>query len=144
MNTGSEATWLKLLPLELSQIEEKDFIEPPDELEPNDKTPDERINQAGEMSIDERRLYTLWKTVEKSSFQLMLDSRYSKPNDEVSEKIHEIKSKAETLGDLFWITIRDGHRIWRPCSIGVRRGYKVVWYMPKDDGPRLFGPFRLE
>lgn len=146
MNKGGEATWLKLLPLELQSIEEKDFQEPPDEMETDCKTEHgDEVHPAGEMSFEERRLYTLWKTVEKQAYQLALDARFRKPDDTGMRKIHEIHAKADTLEGVFWITLRDGHDLWQPCSVGLRRGWLVVWYVPKHEGPQIFGlgPFRF-
>jgi len=114
-------TWLSLLPLELSGINESEFIEPDYALEKNDQ-------QIGEMPDTSKQLYTLGRLLEKDANQYHLDANYC--NDKVTKseleaKAHEFMSKATTIKELMWIGIRDEFGLWG-VNIGVRTGFKVV------------------
>ena len=111
-------TWLKLLPIEFQFI--TDFAEPGADSTKYD-------HQVGVMNDELKRFYTYWQSCAKSAEQMMLDARYSNPSEEDIAKIRELQAKVEVLHDIFWIAIKDEFGLWIKSSVGVRRGFVVVW-----------------
>ena len=115
------STFLKLLPMELGSIEEKDFIEPNTEIASNETI-------IGDMPETSKRLYTLRTLLSKDYNQCNLDAHYSTDKDKKQElvtKAAEFKYKAEAINYLMWIAIRDEIGGW-DRAIAVRTGFKVV------------------
>ena len=129
------STWLKLLPLELSEITE--YVEPQTELDP------QKFHVLGEMTEDLKKLYTLWFTLAKQKDEYLLAARYAK--DEKEEKLNltraiELGEKTEVVKQIFWISLRDEFNLWNKLvidevMIGVSKGFKVVW-SERPSGPR--------
>jgi len=120
------STFLKLLPLELDSVTE--FMEPPVEIEPNDRL-------VGDMSDMDKRLWTLSKALERSSNQYQLDAKYAfkEQRDELVAKARELGAKSNILIGLMWTSIRDELELWGERNIGVRAGFKIV-VAPDIDG----------
>lgn len=122
------SSWIKLLPLELSQIEEDEIIEPETEV----KRSAERV--VGEMSIDLKRIYTRWRILFESADRAILEAKYSRKKEQQKELIAralELHEKAEAMEKIFWISIKDEFGLWGLIdndenSVGVRKGFKVV------------------
>lgn len=134
------STWLKLLPLELSGINESDFIEP-------DHAMSKGEHQVGKMSNMSKQLFTLSKLLEKDAKQLQLDAHYCNDKAKKSEleaKSNEFVAKSSVVRELMWIGIQDELGLWN-AHVGVRVDYKVVTKPPdaEDNMPpffkRLFG-----
>ena len=133
--------WLKLLPLELSEMEQSEILEPMHPMAKND-------HQIGEMSDMSKRLFTLAQLLEKAGSQSKLDAQYC--NDkmerlELMARTNEFLSKAETIRALMWIGIKDEFKLWN-AGIGVRVGFKVVT-QPEDENdmpPFLRHLFRMD
>lgn len=135
------STFLKLLPLELSGIDESDLIEPGFKPEKND-------NVVGEMPDMCRRLFTLGLGLEKTARQYLLDAQYCTDKAVKSQllaKANESAKKAQVLMLLMWIGIRDELELWGE-NIGMREGFKVVTRPDMDDDvpPFFKGLFNLE
>ena len=126
-------SWLKILPMELSSIDAKEFIEP-----------DEKIDQradvvVGEASDDLKRIYTLVNKLQEVGARYAVDARFSKDNRfrlDAEKRAFELKRKVDTLLDIFWITLKDDFDLWDKDSVGIRKGWKVTYR--KDGLPTTF------
>ena len=126
-------SWLKILPMELSSIDAKEFIEP-----------DEKIDQradvvVGEASDDLKRIYTLVNKLQEVGARYAVDARFSKDNRfrlDAEKRAFELKRKVDTLLDIFWITLKDDFDLWDKDSVGIRKGWKVTYR--KDGLPNTF------
>lgn len=122
------STFLKLLPLELSGISANDIAEPEYEMEEGDR-------EAGIMSEDVKRLFTLGRQLEKDSTQNMLDGKYCTDKArklELEAKAYELEAKSRAIKELMWISIRDELGLWTEGT-GIRRGFKVVVTKEKEN-----------
>ncbi len=133
------STWFKLLPIELSGINESDFIEPDYEKGESDQL-------VGDMSDTARRLYTLAQVLEKHANQYKLDFEFCTDKVkklELEARAHELMAKSSITRGLMWIGIRDEFGLWVDY-VGVRTGFVVVTYPSTDDNispiiRKLFG-----
>lgn len=128
------STWLKLLPLEMTTVE--DFREPTDKIDPR------YDHIVGEMSDDLKRLYTLWMQIDRESERLAHEAKWE--SDEAKKRqlvtnVYEIYKKAEILQEIFWISLKDDYQLWDKPSVGVRKNYQVVWTEERNP----FDIFRL-
>lgn len=136
------STFLKLLPIELSSIDEPDIIEPEHPLEKND-------HLVGEMSDMIKRLFTLGWLLQKDAKQSSLDAQYCTDKVkkvELQSKARELTAKSNVLKELMWIGIQDELGLWNE-NTGIRTGFKVVTTSTsEDDGipPFLRGIINLE
>jgi len=134
------STFLALLSLELSSLDEKDLYEPDLELGPKDK-------KCGGLDDNLVKLYSFWQNCEKSAAGKIMEARFSHGNEdqkkEAALKAFELRSKAAFVEDLFWIEVKDTCHLWDKENIGVRKGRVVVWY--EQEPPKImgFGPFGL-
>ena len=122
------STWLKLLPLELSGIDEPDLVEPGYTLGRND-------NPVGEMSDMVKRLFTLGQLLEKDANQANLDARFCtdrRKKVELQTRANEFITKATVIKELMWISIKDEFGLWN-MNVGVRAGFKVVTMPDNED-----------
>jgi hypothetical protein len=128
------STFLKLLPLELSEI--KDIIEPDMPLEPKDK-------QIGVLTDDTtRRLFTMWKNMSKLSEQYELDAKYANSIDRplLSSRARELNEKSHVVGRLLYISVNDMFGLWdNYIGFIIKQGWVIVAHEPQDEGmPPLF------
>jgi len=125
-------TFLELLPIELHEI--TDYFEPNTELEEND-------HKVGVMSEDLKKLYTLWNNTMKTVSLMKTERRFSRVTneEEFDAKIEELMERAEVLKNLFWFAVKVEYNLWGKDSIGVRKGFNVVW---SDQEPGVDGLFR--
>jgi len=124
-------TWLYSIRLELENMGNDQLIEPPGDMQPDDNL----VDQAG---LEIRKLYTLSMLLEKAAAEAQIAARYdpdSQKRSQSEEKIYELTQKAKVVRDIFWITLRDEYGLWSKDSIGVRKGWQVVWN--EDRGPTL-------
>ena len=115
------STWLKLLPMEVKEVEGLVLPEAP--LGPNDHV-------VGILDDDMKKLYTLYRSVDKQSDLARLEYVHSSSEDRVSlsSRARELQMKAATLKDIFWIGVQDSFGLWDKEYVGVRVGWQVVWY----------------
>lgn len=134
-------TWLKLLPLEVDSI--KSVIDTPLEVGPKD-------HAVGVLSNYLQKLLTLWRLTDRATEQCQIDMKYSTDKDErekLHAKFHELRDKAEAVSNIFWIAVRDDFDLWGKESVGIRKGFTIVWSdsEPEDNlPPFLRGFLRLE
>ena len=117
--------------MELQEV--SDFLEPNREIERNDHV-------VGEMSDDLKKLYTLWNSTMKSAMQLQMERMFGqvKDKDDWKARFDEITDKIEILQRLFWFAVKAEHNLWGYPSIGVRKGFTVVWSDTQESGPSDF------
>lgn len=134
--TAVGASWLRNLPLELGQIEPKEYLEPLDEVAPKEQ-------EVGVLSDDLRQLFTLSQLVTEQAERLAVDVRHARTaeiRDENVPKARELTEKAHALRALFWISVRDYLHLWsdnRPISFGVRKGFRVVVFEDEESHPHF-------
>lgn len=122
------STWIKLLPLEINEIKPDDYIEPAFPLEKRD-------HEVGAMTDELKKLYTLWRLVEKEAAQTYIEFKYSKTHDDsILMKSVELRDKSEILKELFWVSLKDEFKLWAK-DVGVRKGYIVVWFENEEQSP---------
>jgi len=124
LNPNQGATWFRLLPSELNGIQDEDYWDP--EIECDTRTD----NLVGVMSDVLKQLFTLYRRLDELAARTKLDARYSRNIDDAKQNAFraiEFKTKADALSEILWISIRDEFNLWDKPSIGLRRGFKVVW-----------------
>ncbi len=114
------STFIKLLPLEMADI--KTYSEPHQKITPND-------NIVGDMSDDLKKLLTITILSGRKFAEMQVERKFGNlENDENWEgKFREAQEKTELLTKIFWVAVRDEFSMWDKGSIGVRKGFKVVW-----------------
>ena len=129
-------SWLKILPVELANIDANEFIEPSEEVDPKSDV------VVGEASDDLKQIYTLVDKLQEAGARYAVDARFSKDNrfrSDAEKRTYELKRKVETLLDIFWITLKDDFDLWDKDSVGIRKGWKVTY--GKDGSPTTFLDF---
>ena len=113
-------TFIEMLPLELREV--TDYIEPNTEFGSNDY-------DVGVMSEDLKKLYTLWTCTMKSAAHMKADSMFGRVDnkEECDARLDELVERVELLARLFWFTVKAEHNLWGKNSVGVRKGFTVVW-----------------
>ena len=115
------STWLKILPLELSQVTE--FVVPTDEVGEGDVV-------LGDANLDMKKLYTLAQEVRILSEQAKVDRLRARSEQETKEfegKILEYAYKSRVLFELFYIAVADEYKTWgNSYSYTLKKGFTVV------------------
>ena len=127
-------SWLKMLVMELSSIDVKEYFEPEDKIDCKFDV------VAGEASDEIKRIYTLATKLREAGARYAIDVSFSRDNQlrtDAKKKVHELKQKTEVLMQIFWITLKDDFDLWDKYSIGIRKGWKVV-YRNEDILPLSF------
>ncbi len=122
------SVWLKVLPVELASI--ADYIEPSREID------NQSDHEVGTMTDEQKKLYTRWIDLERSAAQYSLNAQYERDNEKRRTAFlrrEELSAKSEVLQAIFWIDVKDHFQLWNRSSIGVRRGFIVVW--SEREGP---------
>ena len=128
------STWLKLLPLELQSIPEREYINPKAKVDPK------KDHIVGDMTEDQKKLYTRWLNLEQVFEQTLLEAKYETDEDKQKKlliKVEELHTKAEVVKEIFWISVRDEFELWGKGAIGVRKGFKVVWSEEENEPKTL-------
>lgn len=123
------STFLGLLPIELSELKDEQYIEPRSKLE-------EGCKILGDFSDSMKRLYTLWLMKERRAKEYAMEAEY---NTSLSERKRfavlaiECKDKSEAVRQLFWIALQDELSLWNAEHIGVIEGWKVATSLPPQN-----------
>ncbi|MBI4149273.1 hypothetical protein HY491_02400 [Candidatus Woesearchaeota archaeon] len=118
-------TWLDVITTELSSIEPGAVAEPESELKQGDIV-------VGDVPDDLKQFFGLskrWMMKAEQEEDVATAQRASNP-EQTNQHIEEatkLWKKAKTLREIFWISIKDAFSLWGKESIGVRKGWKVVW-----------------
>ena len=122
--------WLKELLVEVDSVNEKDFIELKGEVQDGETV-------AGVAGDWLKRLFTLLKkTIEQglpAEKELEKVEEGSEKYNQLRAKIYQLKNKVDILENIFWYSINHQFNLWDKRSVGIRKGYKVVWYEKKKD-----------
>ncbi len=116
--------WYKLLPLEVREMPESEIIEPDREPGYHD-----HVVLEGEISLELKRLYTLAIKVQEEAEKAQLAARYCRDpqnKQRLEEQANEYFGKANCLGLIFWISLRDETHLWGQPMSQVCKGWKVV------------------
>jgi len=118
-------TWLKLLPLELQEVE--DFVDNPDEPGPGETV-------VGVMSDDLKRIYALRVSNMIKATTKVLESALKPHNSrlELLADASRLEYQANALDSIFWIGINDEFGLWDKPNVGIRKGFQVVHYEDKQ------------
>ena len=130
-------TFVDTLGLMLNGLEK--MIEPPADMKPDDR-------KVGILEDEDvKKLYSLAMQCDRQAEELVIQIRYSGADERSSmqmlAKIKELKTKAELIREIFWASIKDSFGLWDKDSIGVRRGWVVVWNEPDSNIRRLIDFF---
>ena len=121
-------TWFDIVKAEIDSVDEKNLFEPLTEIGDGD-------HEIGEADIDLKRLYSLAMKWQKSSMELMVAARYVNNREDQEYKIKKAKElgqKSELLMEIFWTSIKEMYNVWHKPSIGIRKGWKIVWSEPEE------------
>lgn len=120
---NSDASWLGMLRMELSLIDE--FIEPDTESEDNEAI-------LGVASDEVKRLWTYYSKTEEIATRTLIDAKYCKKHDEkddLMKRAFEMKLKAEMARSILFLSLRDQFGIWNPTvGIGIRAGFQITTF----------------
>ena len=116
-------TLLDMVRMELENLSFEGTIEPNAELEPKDHV-------VGRADMEVRKLYSLAMQWDKVANETMLAARYlsdrAKQQEAVAKAV-ELHAKKEILLNIFWASLKDAFGLWDKPSVGIRRGWQVVW-----------------
>ncbi len=122
--------FLTMLSLELDMLE-GDILEVPDPVQDGETV-------RGELSLELRKLYTVWKNLGKSAGALENELHWGAPDPDKFAKVHELKTKASYINGLLWIAIMDDLHLWGlKESLAIRTGWKVI-SRPAQEIPPFF------
>jgi hypothetical protein len=135
--------WIKE---EIAKIKEKDYIEPSNKI---DLLVDHPV---GVMDDSLKGLFTLWKRTEmditkvaKKALKAIYDFPISfSPDQKAVEELQKeledigieaslIQGRAIALEEVFWVSLRDQFPEARGKSLGIRKGFQVVWNEDKRE-----------
>lgn len=122
---NERSTWLKLLFIQLSNLEDKDIVEPIKELESSEPV-------LGQMSELAKKLWTLKWWAQKDGSQASVDAHFASSSEqrvELMAKARELEFKSQAIDEIMWVTIREDIGNWQD-SLGVRSGFVVIKMQP--------------
>lgn len=128
-------TWLDMIRIEAENLDKDKLMEPPSELDPD------RDHLVADAEIELRRLYSLAIHWEKTAMEMILAARYMNDDskrENSARKASQLAEKAQLLMKIFWVSIKDTYELWDKPSVGIRKGWKVVWTDP-DPVPPILG-----
>lgn len=136
------SNWIDVIKMEIEMINAGELLEPYAEASSDDHV-------VGDLDDDLKKIYTLALRWDKAAIEMLVSARYV--NDDMRrkqdlEKASELRRKSELLMDIFWVSIKDSFELWKNPSIGIRKGWKVVWSDANPIPPilgilgDLFGP----
>ncbi len=121
-------TWLSLIKIELENL---DLQDPKFRgLEPNTRLDTARDQIVGDAADDIRKLYVLALHWDKTACETATAARYLAREDQPEQlrKVAELQRKSEILMDILWVSLKDSFGLWDKPAVGLRKGWKIVWY----------------
>ena len=115
-------TFLKLLPMELEQLGEDEYLEPLSPVPPKSRV-------VGEAPDYIRQLYTLWQRKERSAKEFKIEVEYARTRETALSYMGqacECHAKAEVVRDLFWIALNDTFGLWSTPSVYICHGWQIA------------------
>lgn len=122
--------WLNTLEIELKNWRLVG-LEPFGDVKENDHV-------AGEADDELKRLYELAIQYEKSGFESFVSAQHAKTKENLeyhAKKASEFHKKHEILIASFWASIRDSFDLWAKSSVGIRKGWKIIWNDEEEEEP---------
>lgn len=131
-----ESSWLSMLRMELSLIDESSLIEPG--LEEDDDEEKDNETDLGVATMEVRRLWTYFCRLEEKSTRAIVDAKYDHTSvasrEEKLKTAAELRAKAEMARSILFLNIRDQYGIWNPhLGVGLRRGWRIVSFKSKSN-----------
>ncbi|MBI2124849.1 hypothetical protein HYT92_03590, partial [Candidatus Pacearchaeota archaeon] len=114
---------LKELCNELDKIEPGQLVNLEGEVKPHD-------NIAGIASVEIKRICTLRANTADAGIKLSRRIMLANNPDEVAkleEEITRTDKKCDLLDSLLWFALRDEFKLWGKHSVGIKKGFVVVW-----------------
>ena len=111
--------YIKELSEELGSITPEQLAEPDGEFEPDDSA-------IGEASDEIKRIYTL----KQNTAELGIIGYSKELRLQECKKLDELKRlarKVEILDNLLWVSINKEFNLWGKSSVGIRKGFIIVW-----------------
>lgn len=131
------ATWLESILAELKGVSntQTSFAEPEEEPGPRD-------HAVGVADEDLRKLFFLVKQYRKRTLEIAatLVVCSAKEREVQTKEAQRFNTQADTLKDVFWVSTRAAFpELWDKPSIGIRKGWKVVWSDPEEHSLGILG-----
>ena len=123
-------SWLDKLQDTLVDIDNKAFVAPDAEVSMGD-------NVVGVASEEARKIYTLAMRMRRKALSLTgeimqkiaeFDERLpEKLVRDLGSRLFQLRAEEQLLMDIFWMSLKDEFNLWKRMSVGIRKGWKVVW-----------------
>lgn len=117
------STFLDTLSMELQLLKPDQLFEPPEEAGAGD-------HLVGEADSNLRKLYSAAMRWKKTAMEQQITAQFSSNRSEQRRAIlrcHELDEKSKIIFGLFWTSLRDTFGLWDKPSVGIRKGWQVVW-----------------
>lgn len=129
--------WLEAIFAELKGVSEiqESFAEPEEKPGPRDTV-------VGVADHDLRKLFFVFKQYRKRTLEIAVSISLcgAKEREQKIKEAMRLDTYADALKELFWVSCRHTFpELWDKPSIGVRKGWKVVWSKPEQRGLDLLG-----
>lgn len=133
---------------EMKRLKKKDYLEPEAEINPEEE------HLVGVMTDELKRLFTLWEGTLKAGNDLVekvvaeiplagiegidledlkkLDGELKKKVEAAEAELNLLRRRADALGAAFWLSVREEFSGLEGKSIGVRKGFKIIWSESKE------------
>ncbi len=124
-------TWFDIVKAEVDSVDEKNLFEP--QIDIDIEGGDHEI---GEADADLKKLYSLATKWQKSSMELMVAAQYVNNREDQEYKIKKAKElgqKSNLLMEIFWVSIKEMYNVWHKPSVGIRKGWRIVWSEPNGE-----------
>lgn len=130
----TKKSWLENLQSDLKNFD-MGTSPPLHEVEENDTV-------VGVASDDLRRLYSLALNLKKTALQMAVELKFQGDTESLGHtqsvaRLNEVTQKADAFLAVFWVVLKDEHRLWLKDCVGIRRGWKVVWSKNSGEPPFL-------
>lgn len=92
--------------------------------------------------VDDRlkRLYSLSMQWGRQSEEALVAARYTQDGtrkEELSQNALALRAKGALAREIFWVDLKDAYSLWGKDNVGIRQGWKVVWFDEESPPPQL-------
>lgn len=115
--------WLKAIESEIDKQDIDNLFEPTEEV-------GDRDHVVGLLENDLKKLfsYTQLLTKQMTNESIKIESEAHKEREEFyKQQFFKIAAQKKVLMEVFWISVKDAFDLWGKSSIGIRKGWKIVW-----------------
>jgi hypothetical protein len=113
-------SFIKLLPLEVGNIELKDCI-----AATGQATAKEAV-LVPEIDDELKKLWTLSMFYFRRSLELKVSLAFKKKSPEDETEMDQYIQKAECLSNIFWVCIKSDYSLWKYPNLGLRDPWMIV------------------